>query len=93
MPRAVSRWQPDRRRIVRGQRAFRYVESIDEDLVESQIGGEHESPRRVALDHVRVGPIVAADAKLPGGALDARAGPVAPWWRLTSDAAPRRPSG
>ena len=63
MPRAIARRQRDGWRVVRRQRAFRRVESPDEDLVEPEIGGKDEAPRRVRFDHVRVRAIVAADGK------------------------------
>jgi hypothetical protein len=93
MPRPVPGRQRDRVRLVRGQDALPLVELPDEDPVQAQVGVQHEAPRGVGLDHVRVGPVVPLTAKLPGGAMVALAGPISPASFLMSAASPRRRRG
>src|SRR5437899_3277835 len=65
MTRAVPRRQGRRRRIIRGKRAFLDVEPPNQYLVEPEVACQHESTRRIGVDHVRVRPVVAADGKAP----------------------------
>ena len=74
MPRPVSGGQRDRGRFARSQHALLLVELPDEDSIQAQVNVQHEAPRGIGLDHVRVSPIMSAEGK---------ARPVerwSPWW-------------
>src|SRR5438128_876610 len=75
MPRPISRRQRDGVRLIRSQNALLLVELPDEDPIQAQVDVQHEAARGIGLDHVRVGPIVAAEGEAarrgalgPGGA-------------------------
>ena len=63
MPRAVAGRKGHRRRIVRGKQAALIIELPDEDRVQTQVDVQHEASGWIGLDHVGVGPIVAADGE------------------------------
>src|SRR4030095_14624726 len=66
---SVAGGERDRRRVVRGQCAALIVKPPDEDRVQPQVGMEHEPSGRIGLNHVCMGPIVAAYRE-------------AAWWRV-----------
>ena len=57
---SIAGGERDRRRVVRGQCAALIVKPPDEDRVQAQVGMEHEPSGRIGLNHVGMGPIVAA---------------------------------
>src|SRR5438046_2648834 len=62
---AVPGRQRHGRRIVGGKSTLLDVEPPNQDLIEPEVACQHESARRIGLDHVRVRPVVAADGKAP----------------------------
>src|SRR5262249_33845204 len=63
MPGAIAGGQRNGGRFIRGQRTLLLVEFPGEDPVRAQVHVQYEAARRVGLDHVRVGAVVAAEGE------------------------------
>jgi len=74
MARTGTRLDGRRRRIVRHERAFGWIELVNQNLVEAEIGSGGETVRGVEIDRVRVRLFLARRIHARPGVLDERAG-------------------
>src|SRR5262245_4578907 len=69
MPRPITRWQRDRRRITGRQNSTALIKLPHEKLIQSQVGVQGEATRGVWQNHVRMRSVVSTEGKASAGSI------------------------